>query len=170
MFVRTEALLGKFGALLVQKWKAKMVQYNATMRTSDSLHYTTSGTTLSFHGAMANSWTGEPSPFTTIQMLDTGRKASPGRKPSTRYIEGYLKARGIQPRDSKGRFIDSTDKNIKRASFAIAKWMEHNDTKPTGLLDFVFNEVKPQLDNELAEALGRDIEDNINKNIKNVKK
>lgn len=94
------------------------------------------------------------------QYVNDGRR--PGKRPPTGPIVDWLKFRGIQGRDKKGRFATR-----QSTAFAIATNIAKFGIKPTFFFDIAIEKLSQQIDEELFEQLGASIDDFISQTIIN---
>lgn len=76
------------------------------------------------------------------------------KMPPSRVFEKWIKQKGIQGRDKKGRFMKH-----KTLSFLIARSVFNNGIKPTMFFTKPFEREFAKLDRDLVEAFGLDIDE-----------
>jgi len=87
-----------------------------------------------------------------LKNVDEGRR--PGAKqPPSKALDRWIVARGIAPRDKKGKFISR-----QSVKFLIARSISKNGIKPTNVIKNTINEVYTNKQKLLVEAAGKDIE------------
>ena len=94
------------------------------------------------------------------QYVNDGRR--PGKMPPIDPIVDWLKFRGIQGRDKKGRF-----QTRRSTAFAVATNIKKFGIKPTYFFDIAIEQLSAQIDEELYEQLGLSIDDFLNQLIQN---
>lgn len=94
-----------------------------------------------------------------LTIVDEGRR--PGKQPPTKALDKWVIARGIAPRDKKGRFIPR-----ESVKFLIARSIGRNGIRPTGVLQKTIDEVYAKKQKVLELAAIDDINKMIDKIIK----
>jgi hypothetical protein len=94
-----------------------------------------------------------------LTIVDEGRR--PGKQPPTKALDKWVIAKGIAPRDKKGRFIPR-----ESVKFLIARSIGKKGIKPTGVLQKTINEVYDRKQKILELAAIEDINKMIDKIIK----
>lgn len=94
-----------------------------------------------------------------LTIVDEGRR--PGKQPPTKALDKWVIARGIAPRDKKGRFISR-----ESVKFLIARSIGRKGIKPTGVLKKTIDEVYGRKQKLLELAAIGDINKMIDKIIK----
>lgn len=106
-----------------------------------------------------------------LSVVDKGRK--PGRVPPSYVIENWIRARGIQPRNEKGRF-SSKPRDYKRVAFAIARVIGEKGTMKQyngGGAEVVSESLAmtiPTFDRIVGDALFKDLGDEFKDALKNL--
>jgi hypothetical protein len=87
-----------------------------------------------------------------LKVVDEGRR--PGAKqPPTKALDRWVIAKGIAPRDKKGKFISR-----ESVKFLIARSIGKKGIKPTNVITKTINEVYANKQKLIVEAAGKDIE------------
>jgi hypothetical protein len=149
--------LVKYGNLLVEKYKAqlKIDGTQATGDTEKSLNY------------IVNSGQLEILADKSLEYIDKGRKA--GEAPPVSDILRWAKAKNIKPRGSAGSFIKVDDKSMFWMAKNISKAIGESGTikrfgyKGSGIIDFVYQNQKEEMLNNIFAAYGRDVQEELNK-------
>ena len=152
-FSNLQSELVKYGTLLVERYKAqlKIDGTDATGETSNSLRYAVDANQLEILSNAA------------IKYIDQGRK--PGEAPPLSAIAQWARAKGIKPRGSGGSFIKSNAITevwmIKNIAKAIGEkgTIKRFGYKGTGIIDFVYQNNKEAMLDNIFAAYGRDIEE-----------
>jgi len=145
--------LVKYGKILVDKYKAqlKIDGTQATGDTEKSLNYIVGSGQLEI---LANN---------SITFVDEGRKA--GDPPPISDILEWAKAKNIKPRGKGGSFIKVDDKSMfwmaKNISEAIGDrgTIKRFGYKGSGIIDFVYQNQKDEMLNNIFAAYGRDVQE-----------
>tara|TARA_R110000803_G_scaffold16238_1_gene44563 strand:+ start:921 stop:1421 length:501 start_codon:yes stop_codon:yes gene_type:complete len=148
--------LVKYGTLLVERYKAqlKIDGTQATGDTEKSLNYLVSDGSLEI---LADK---------SIEYLDKGRE--PGEAPPLSAIAQWARAKGIKPRGEGGSFIKSNSITEVWMIRNIAKSIAENGTikrfgyKGSGIIDFVYQNNKEEMLNNIFAAYGRDVQEVLN--------
>jgi len=149
--------LVKYGTLLVEKYKAqlKIDGTQATGDTEKSLNYIVGSGQLEI---LADK---------SLEYIDKGRKA--GEAPPVSDILRWAKAKNIRPRGSAGSFIKVDDKSMFWMAKNISKAIGESGTikrfgyKGSGIIDFVYQNQKEEMLNNIFAAYGRDVQEELNK-------
>jgi len=149
--------LVKYGTLLVEKYKAqlKIDGTQATGDTEKSLNYIVGSGQLEI---LADK---------SLEYIDKGRKA--GEEPPLSSIAHWARAKRIKPRGGDGSFIKSTAMTEFWMIKNIAKSIAENGTikrfgyKGSGIIDFVYQNQKDEMLNNIFAAYGRDVQEELNK-------
>ena len=152
-FSNLQSELVKYGTLLVNKYKAqlKIDGTQATGDTEKSLNYIVGSGQLEI---LANN---------SITFVDEGRKA--GDPPPISDILEWAKAKNIKPRGKGGSFIKVDDKSMfwmaKNISEAIGDrgTIKRFGYKGSGIIDFVYQNQKDEMLNNIFAAYGRDVQE-----------
>lgn len=102
-----------------------------------------------------------------ILALDKGTVPSSrkGTKPRYKSIEEWIKAKSnFRLRDKSGKFVAKTNRNVKRAAFAISRSIGQKGIRPYNLLEYAF---KPEEKKILADVVTAFVEEELNNMIKN---
>ena len=148
--------LVKYGTLLVDKYKSqlKIDGTQATGDTEKSLSYLVSDGRLE---VLADK---------SIEYIDKGRE--PGESPPLSAIAQWARAKGIKPRGRNGSFIESNSTTEFWMIKNIAKSIAENGTikrfayKGSGIIDFVYQNQKEEMLNNIFAAYGRDVQEVLN--------
>jgi hypothetical protein len=155
-FSNLQSELVKYGALLVEKYKAqlKIDGTQATGDTEKSLNYIVGSGRLEI---LANK---------SIELIDKGR--GPGEAPPLSEIAQWARAKGIKPRGGGGSFIKSNSMTEYWMIKNIANSIAENGTikrfgyKGSGIIDFVYQNNKEEMLNNIFAAYGRDVQEALN--------
>lgn len=154
-FSNLQSELVKYGNLLVEKYKAQL-RIDGTQATGDterSLNYIVSSGRLEI---LANK---------SLELIDKGR--GPGEAPPLSAIAQWARAKGIKPRGGGGSFIKSTYITEFSMIKNIANSIAENGTikrfgyKGSGIIDFVYQNNKEEMFNNIFAGYGRDIQEMI---------
>lgn len=121
----------------------------------NSVKYTRSGSKLSIS---ANSY---------FDAVDQG--LPPGQAPDVKDIERWVKNKKIQPRDSKGKFLQSTEYNIRSLSTNISRSIAESGTIKrfnyggSGIKAAVVKSQTTKIKNKISKALLEDLRIEIQK-------
>ena len=154
-FSNLQSELVKYGNLLVEKYKAqlKIDGTQATGDTEKSLNYIVSSGKLEI---LANK---------SLELIDKGR--GPGGPPPILDILRWAEAKNIKPRGSNGSFIQVSDSSLFWMAGNISNAIRDNGTikrfgyKGSGIIDFVYQNNKEEMFNNIFAGYGRDIQEMI---------
>tara|TARA_B110000503_G_scaffold132579_1_gene208661 strand:+ start:477 stop:977 length:501 start_codon:yes stop_codon:yes gene_type:complete len=154
-FSNLQSELVKYGNLLVEKYKAqlKIDGTQATGDTEKSLNYIVSSGKLEI---LANK---------SLELIDKGR--GPGEAPPILDILRWAEAKNIKPRGSNGSFIQVSDSSLFWMAGNISNAIRDNGTikrfgyKGSGIIDFVYQNNKEEMFNNIFAGYGRDIQEMI---------
>lgn len=93
----------------------------------------------------------------SLKWVDVGRRKG-AKQPPMKALDKWVIARGIAPRDKKGRFIPR-----ESVKFLIARSIKRNGIKPTNVIRKTIDEIYSKKMILLENALIKDIEDIIDK-------
>ena len=147
--------LVKYGTLLVERYKAqlKIDGTQATGDTEKSLNYIVGSGQLEI---LADK---------SLEYIDNGRE--PGESPPLSAIAQWARAKGIKPRGGGGSFIKSNYITEVWMIKNIAKSIAENGTikrfgyKGSGIIEFVYQNNKEEMLNNIFAAYGRDVQEQI---------
>jgi len=152
-FDNLQAELIKYGELLVERYRSqlKIDGTSATNKTRDSIRYKSTKDELEILSDLS------------LKYVDEGRPA--GAAPSLSAIEAWAKAKGIKPKDGSGKFVAVNDRSMFWMAKNIAKSISEKGTikrfgyKGSGIIDFVYQNNKEAMLDDIFAAYGRDIEE-----------
>jgi len=152
--------LVKYGNLLVEKYKAqlKIDGTYATGDTANSIAYIATRDKLEIIAS------------NVLEKIDKGTE--PGERPKVSSIIKWAEAKSVRPKDGKGRFIKVTDKTMFWMAKNIADSIEDVGTikrfngAGSGIIDFVYQNQKDEMLNNIFAAYGRDIQETIDEIVK----
>jgi len=153
--VRREMRL--YGELFVREYRNRLISDKtfATGQLSKSLNFSieelSNGINLFIEG------------YDYARVIDEGR--SPSLPPPYREIIKWINAKGsFRIRDSKGKFVPKTVKNVARAAYGVAQGIGVNGTiqrygyKGSGFLTLVYEKLQYDMGDDFAKAFGEDVE------------
>jgi len=154
-FSNLQSELVKYGTLLVEKYKAqlKVDGTQATGDTEKSLNYIVSSGKLEI---LADE---------SLDYIDKGRR--PGDAPPISEILRWAESKNIKPRGKGGSFIKVSDKSLFWMAGNISNAIRDKGTikrfgyKGSGIIDFVYQNQKDEMLNNIFSAYGRDIQEMI---------
>lgn len=154
-FSNLQSELVKYGTLLVEKYKAqlKIDGTQATGDTENSLNYIVSSGKLEI---LADE---------SLEYIDRGRR--PGDAPPISEILRWAESKNIKPRGKGGSFIKVSDKSLFWMAGNISNAIRDKGTikrfgyKGSGIIDFVYQNQKDEMLNNIFSAYGRDIQEMI---------
>ena len=154
-FSNLQSELVKYGTLLVEKYKAqlKVDGTQATGDTEKSLNYIVSSGKLEI---LADE---------SLEYIDKGRR--PGDAPPISEILRWAESKNIKPRGKGGSFIKVSDKSLFWMAANISNAIRDKGTikrfgyKGSGIIDFVYQNQKDEMLNNIFSAYGRDIQEMI---------
>ena len=149
--------LSIYGDLLVREY-ARNLQSDKTFATgklANSLNFSieelSNGVSLYIEG------------YSYGRVVDEGR--SPSLPPPYKEIIKWINAKGsFRLRDSKGKFVPKTVKNVARAAYGVAQGIGVNGTIArfnyggSNFLTMVYNRIANDMGDDFAEAFGEDVE------------
>ena len=101
--------------------------------------------------------------YSYARVVDEGR--SPSLPPPYKEIAKWINAKGsFRIRDSKGKFVPKTVKNVARAAYGVAQGIGVNGTIArfnyggSNFLTIVYNRIANDMGDDFAEAFGKDVE------------
>jgi len=86
--------------------------------------------------------------------VDQGR--GQGKYPNIDNLIEWIKAKPIRIRDSKGRFVSSSDYQVRKLAYVISRKVAREGIKPTNFISDAIEDSMVKL-NKLAEAVGQDV-------------
>jgi len=149
--------LVKYGTLLVEKYKAqlKIDGTYATGDTANSLKYIASNDNLQILAS------------NVLEKIDKGTE--PGERPEVSSILRWAKAKKVRPKDGEGRFISVNNKSMFWMAKNIADSIGEVGTikrfngAGSNIIDFVYQNQKEEMLNNIFAAYGRDVQEELNK-------
>lgn len=159
-FSNLQSELVKYGTLLVEKYKAqlKIDGTQATGDTEKSLNYIVSSGKLEI---LADE---------SLEYIDKGIR--PGDAPPISEILRWAESKNIKPRGKGGSFIKVSDKSLFWMAGNISNAIRDKGTikrfgyKGSGIIDFVYQNQKDEMLNNIFSAYGRDIQEMIDEIVK----
>ncbi len=152
----------RYGNMLAAKYKAQL-KIDKTYATGQTYNSIESRVTETGNGVSIDILADR-----TLEAIDTGRRAGGARPPSWSKILIWAQAKGIRPRDKKtNRFKTNSFINMKRMSIAIAIGIQRKGTikrygyQGSGIIDFVFKQLREELETSLDTSFRKDIENEI---------
>jgi hypothetical protein len=159
-FSNLQSELVKYGTLLVNKYKAqlKIDGTQATRDTEKSLNYIVGSGQLEI---LADK---------SLEYIDKGR--GPGEAPPISDILRWAESKNIKPRGKGGSFIKVSDKSLFWMAGNISNAIRDKGTikrfgyKGSGIIDFVYQNNKEEMFNDIFAAYGRDVQEMIDEIVK----
>ena len=83
-------------------------------------------------------------------------------------LKRWIKAKGIRPRDAKGRFQKQTESNMNSLAFAIGRAVKRKGIVGLRFYEKAFTAVSKRFDKKLQEAVAEDIKDKFKLKLGNI--
>lgn len=158
--------LHKWGDTIADNMK-RLLRVDGTIasgKTANSIEAQREGEKIVFVAEAA-----KKSDYTVLEHIAQGRM--PGSAPKWKTIKDWMEAKNIRPR-RKGRFVKSTDGNMKRSAMAIQQAIYNRGSlkafnhRGSNVIERSVNQVEQKMVVELLDAFGRDVEEFIEANRK----
>lgn len=150
--------LSRYGQLLVNRYKAQLkidgTYSGESSKTLNSLEFISTSNTL------------EVLADRTLELIDKGI-APGGEKPNINDILEWAKAKKIRPKDGSGKFVAVNNRSMFWMARNIAEAIQEKGTikrfgySGTGIIDFVYQNNKEPMMNDIFLAYSRDIQEMI---------